>query len=100
MTIAGRDCRSLQHSYDHLTVFLPSSSGPSPVAGLLVYVQSDVVHVVSEEPPRLFSESAWPLSSAPCNTSCSSSTQHSNNPAATRSMRALAFHEKAMHVSR
>ena len=25
---------------------------------LLVYVQSDVLHVVSEEPPRLFSESA------------------------------------------
>src|SRR6185312_945385 len=46
---------------------------------LLVYVQSDVVHVLSEEPPRLFSESASPLSSASCNTSCSSSTQHSNN---------------------
>src|ERR1700735_1765911 len=33
---------------------------------LLVYVQSDVVHIVSEEPPRLFSESASPLSSASC----------------------------------
>src|ERR1700691_4769468 len=31
---------------------------------LLVYVQSDVIHIVSEEPPWLFSESASPLSSA------------------------------------
>src|SRR5579862_4447348 len=53
---------------------------------LLVYVQPDVVHVVSEEPPRLFSESASPLSSASCNTSCSSSTQHSNNSALMLSM--------------
>jgi hypothetical protein len=44
----------------------------------LVNVQSVVVHVVSEEPPRLFSESATAEFSL-CNTSCSSSTQHSNN---------------------
>src|ERR1700733_9512477 len=31
---------------------------------LLVYIQSDVIHIVSEEPPRLFSESASSLSSA------------------------------------
>jgi hypothetical protein len=49
------------------------------VCGRFVNIQSDVVHVVSEEPPRLFSESASPLSSASCNTSCSSLTQHSNN---------------------
>jgi hypothetical protein len=49
---------------------------------LLVNIQSDVIHIVSEEPPRLFSESACPLSSASCNTSCSSLTQHSNNTTA------------------
>jgi hypothetical protein len=31
-------------------------------------------YIVSEEPPRLFSESALPLSSASCNLSRSSST--------------------------
>jgi hypothetical protein len=31
-------------------------------------------YIVSEEPPRLFSESAWALSSDSCNTSRSSST--------------------------
>src|ERR1700728_2126862 len=55
------------------------SSVAVAVCRLLVHVQSDVVHVVSEEPPRLFSESACPLRSAFCNTSCSSSTSHSNN---------------------
>ena len=39
---------------------------------LLVDIQSDVIPIVFEEPPRLFSESACPLSSASCNTSCSS----------------------------
>ena len=46
---------------------------------------------VSEEPPRLFSESASPLSSAFCNTSCSSSTQHSNNPLANRVVMGACF---------
>src|ERR1700757_3091930 len=36
-------------------------------------------YIVSEEPPRSFSESACPLSSASCNTSRSSMTSHSNN---------------------
>jgi hypothetical protein len=31
---------------------------------LHVNIQSDVIHIVSEEPPRYFSESASPLSSA------------------------------------
>src|ERR1700751_4973878 len=51
---------------------------------LLVNVQSDVIHIASEEPPRLFSESACPLSSASCNTSRSSSTKHSNNTVRTQ----------------
>jgi len=41
---------------------------------LLVHIQSDVIHIVSEEPPRLFSGSASTLSPAFCNTSRSSST--------------------------
>src|SRR3982074_2617749 len=40
----------------------------------LVNIQSDVIHIVSEEPPGSFSESASPLSSAFCNTSYSSLT--------------------------
>jgi len=31
---------------------------------LLVYIQSDVIHTSFEEPPWLWSESTWPLSSA------------------------------------
>ena len=31
---------------------------------LLVYIQSDVIHMSFEEPPWLWSESTWPLSSA------------------------------------
>jgi hypothetical protein len=38
------------------------------------HIQSDVIHMVSKEPPWLFSESASLLSSAFCNTSCSSLT--------------------------
>jgi hypothetical protein len=30
---------------------------------LLVYIQSDVIHMSVEEPPWLWSESTWPLSS-------------------------------------
>jgi len=32
--------------------------------GLLVYIQSDVIHMSFEEPPWFWSESTWPLSSA------------------------------------
>jgi hypothetical protein len=32
--------------------------------GLLVHIQSDVIHMSFEEPPWLWSESTWPLSSA------------------------------------
>jgi hypothetical protein len=34
--------------------------------GLLVHIESDVIHMSFEEPPRLWSESTWPLSSALC----------------------------------
>ena len=50
---------------------------------LLVNIKADVIHIVSEEPPRLFSESAGAEFSL-CNTSCSSSRltfkQLGNNP--------------------
>src|SRR5207302_7306535 len=34
--------------------------------GLLVHIESDVIHMSFEEPPWLWSESTWPLSSALC----------------------------------
>jgi len=50
---------------------------------LLIHIQPDQ-YIVPEEPPRSFSESAWALSSASCNTSCSSSTYHLNKPGTSR----------------
>jgi hypothetical protein len=53
---------------------------PIGIDRLLVNIQSDGIHMISwntydlDEPPWLFSESASPLSSAFCNTSCSSLT--------------------------
>ena len=91
MTIAGRDCR----------ISAAQTSSPSHVPCVLVWtkfshwllvnIKSDVVHLVSEEPPRSFSESASMLSSAFRNTSCSSSTKHSNNPLGTLQQLLSAF---------
>jgi hypothetical protein len=54
----------LQHRYDRLIVFLTSSSGPPPVAGLLVNVQPDRLHTGHEEPPWMSLNQPLLLSSA------------------------------------
>jgi len=60
---------------------LPDAHGQPPSCTLIIFLctfRSDVVQVVFEEPPTLCSESAA-AEFSPCNTSCSSSTEHANN---------------------
>jgi hypothetical protein len=53
------------------------------VADRLMHIKSDVVHMSFEEPPWLFSESTFRLSSAFLYTTHSSPDLHSNNPLGT-----------------